>query len=236
MTVSTRRLEANRANAKKSTGPKTAEGKAKCSKNAITHGLCASTLVLETEDAEKYNHLRDNYVTRFAPRDLVEMDLVERMVHATWVTQRTWTLETDTIDLQIFRMRGSLDREFAEIPPHMRTAFAIEELAKKPVLSLLQRYEARQTNEYQRALKTLQELRKTVPLAAPGPLAPDCQTDPSPIPDTQEPLDPTPATATKPHRAETPADRGRARIINAPTEPRLSGTGSPTPLDPQPSM
>ena len=40
-TVSARKLQANRENAKKSTGPKTARGKANSRFNALKHGLCA---------------------------------------------------------------------------------------------------------------------------------------------------------------------------------------------------
>ena len=41
-TVSQARTEANRANAKRSTGPRTAEGKPRVSKNALRHGLSAA--------------------------------------------------------------------------------------------------------------------------------------------------------------------------------------------------
>lgn len=37
--ISSRKIEANRRNAQRSTGPKTPEGKAKSSKNSITHGI-----------------------------------------------------------------------------------------------------------------------------------------------------------------------------------------------------
>jgi hypothetical protein len=40
--VSQARAEANRANAKRSTGPRTAAGKARVSKNALRHGLTAA--------------------------------------------------------------------------------------------------------------------------------------------------------------------------------------------------
>jgi len=40
--VSKKQLDANRANAQESTGPKTAKGKEQSRKNAIKHGLCAS--------------------------------------------------------------------------------------------------------------------------------------------------------------------------------------------------
>jgi len=42
--VSERKLKANRENAKKSTGPRTARGKAFSRRNAVKHGLCAKDL------------------------------------------------------------------------------------------------------------------------------------------------------------------------------------------------
>lgn len=42
--TSIRQIEANRANAKRSTGPKTAGGKARSSQNALRHGLARTTI------------------------------------------------------------------------------------------------------------------------------------------------------------------------------------------------
>jgi hypothetical protein len=168
--ISERRLAANKANAQKSTGPKTPEGKARSSQNAVRHGLSATTFIVFNEDLEEYTELREDYMCRFAPRDRVEIDLIERMVHAAWNLRRTWNLENETINLQMFRMEGALEKEYIDMPERSRLAAAFEELAKQPALPLLHRYEARQSGEYQRALKTFLDLRKSVPLAPPGPL------------------------------------------------------------------
>ena len=48
-TVSARKLESNRANSKKSTGPKTARGKANSRFNAVKHGLCAKRLIFSSQ-------------------------------------------------------------------------------------------------------------------------------------------------------------------------------------------
>ncbi len=45
-----RQVEANRLNARKSTGPRTAAGKDRSRMNAVTHGLSARTLILPDED------------------------------------------------------------------------------------------------------------------------------------------------------------------------------------------
>ena len=49
-------IEANRLNALKSTGPRTAEGKDASRRNAIKHGLAAETLILPDEEAEAVAH------------------------------------------------------------------------------------------------------------------------------------------------------------------------------------
>jgi len=47
-------IHANRQNAQKSTGPKTAEGKAAVSQNAVKHGLIASEAVITGENLADY--------------------------------------------------------------------------------------------------------------------------------------------------------------------------------------
>lgn len=48
-----RKVEANRRNARKSTGPKSPEGKARVSRNAVTHGLCSRKALLPNEDLRR---------------------------------------------------------------------------------------------------------------------------------------------------------------------------------------
>ena len=49
-----KQIKANRKNSRKSTGPKTAEGKAKVSKNAVKHGLFAAEAVVTGENQADY--------------------------------------------------------------------------------------------------------------------------------------------------------------------------------------
>jgi hypothetical protein len=49
-----RQLEANRRNARLSTGPVTEEGKRRSRQNAVRHGLMAETVIGALEDAEDY--------------------------------------------------------------------------------------------------------------------------------------------------------------------------------------
>jgi len=52
-------MAANRANARKSTGPRMPEGRAVVAQNAVKHGLLARTAVLHGEDWEEYTCFRE---------------------------------------------------------------------------------------------------------------------------------------------------------------------------------
>ena len=52
--TSFRQIDANRRNARKSTGPITEEGKHHSRCNAVRHGLTAETIIGALEDAEDY--------------------------------------------------------------------------------------------------------------------------------------------------------------------------------------
>ncbi len=174
-----RRLAANRANAAKSTGPKTDAGKAASSRNAVQHGLSATKFILANEDIHECRQLRDDYINRFLPRDQVEMDLVDRMAHATWTLRRCWTMSNELMNLQMLRMEAQLAAEYDNFPERTRTASAFETLASQPALALLNRYEARLSSEYQRALRTLLELRKSIPVGPASPAEPDRVPEPA---------------------------------------------------------
>ncbi len=81
MTVTTpRKRAANRANAAKSTGPRTPEGKRRASRNAVIHGLFCRSVLLPGEDAERLRRLRHGIIGRIRPRDELERALADRVV------------------------------------------------------------------------------------------------------------------------------------------------------------
>jgi hypothetical protein len=69
--ISEKRLQANRANADRLTGPKTAAGKAVVRRNALKHGLLSRTISLLPDEVESFNSIRLN-MTKSQPAETRE--------------------------------------------------------------------------------------------------------------------------------------------------------------------
>src|SRR5260370_33858965 len=83
-----------RANGAKSRGPKTPEGKAVSSMNALRHGLTASRPLLPGESQESFEELLKEYMEEYDPDGPAERDVVHRMVVSTWREQRARPVQT----------------------------------------------------------------------------------------------------------------------------------------------
>src|SRR5690348_13641474 len=70
--VSEMRLLANRLNAKRSTGPKTAEGKARSRRNALKHGLAGRGIALPQVDENEYQDRIKAWTDDIQPQGAVE--------------------------------------------------------------------------------------------------------------------------------------------------------------------
>ena len=86
-------INANRENAKKSTGPRTAEGKAASSRNGLKHGLCADKHILPGEDPAEFLSLVQNLFDTFLPVGDGEEKLVLRIAAAQWRLDRIFPME-----------------------------------------------------------------------------------------------------------------------------------------------
>ncbi len=102
-----RQLAAQRANAAKSTGPKTPQGKARSSQNARKHGLFAQTALLDFEPSEEFVALRDSYFDEYQPQSPTEMHFIMEMANAQFRLRRVRGMEADLIQILITRERPS---------------------------------------------------------------------------------------------------------------------------------
>ena len=88
MVVSQAKLEANRRNAARSTGPRTSSGKARSSRNAVTHGLRAENLIMVDEDPQELADRKEAWSASLLPRDDVEQSAVDAAVDYAWLRDR----------------------------------------------------------------------------------------------------------------------------------------------------
>ncbi len=92
--ISPKQLAANRANAAKSTGPRTAPGKARSAQNARKHGFTASSFaVVRLEDLQEIAHLKEDLVALYQPVNSQELFALERMALAQQALLRAARLE-----------------------------------------------------------------------------------------------------------------------------------------------
>lgn len=105
MPASDKQIAANRQNAKKSTGPKSASGKAASSLNALKHGLYASNIVVASkdlvEDAAEYELLVSSLKEELSPETVFQECIVRKIANCLWRSRRVTEAEAALIEGEI---------------------------------------------------------------------------------------------------------------------------------------
>ena len=101
MIVSQARIDANRRNAQKSTGPRTEEGKARSRANALKHGLCASVCV--PEDLALVQQRSREIFDTLKPQNELHVWLVDQVALSTVRIDRTERIERRARDKHSLR-------------------------------------------------------------------------------------------------------------------------------------
>ena len=95
--ISAAKLEANRRNAARSTGPKSPEGKKRSRFNAMKHGILTSELLIlegpNAEDARAFNESLGALRQDLAPEGALEDLLVEKIAVCFWRQRRVLKCE-----------------------------------------------------------------------------------------------------------------------------------------------
>jgi hypothetical protein len=140
-------IEANRANARRSTGPRTAAGKARSAANSTRHGFCSQSVLLPGDDPAEYQTLLDELREAFPCVDLPEHRFVREMADAEWrlrrVRQHQETLLTEACE-EISSADPSLDPDRVQVRAYDQ---------KSTTLAVLMRYETKFERQYDRAFK-----------------------------------------------------------------------------------
>jgi hypothetical protein len=97
--VSERKANANRANAQRSTGPRTPAGKARSSLNALRHGILAKAafnLVIEgAERRTEFDAIVAGLAQEYQPRTMTEHMTVQQLAGCYWKLAKVWTHDTE---------------------------------------------------------------------------------------------------------------------------------------------
>src|SRR5438309_5043792 len=101
MIVSEARIQANRRNAQRSTGPKTEEGKQRSRANALKHGLCASVVV--AEDLKLVQQRASDWFDALKPQNEYQSWLVDEISVISLRIDRCERMERRARDLKAMR-------------------------------------------------------------------------------------------------------------------------------------
>jgi len=149
------RINANRANAQKSTGPRTPEGKARVSQNALKHGLLAQAVVLPDECPRSFADAHAALTDQLQPQTWIDRELVEVMAAASWRRKRAWHLET------VQYTEALRNQEEPNEDASRRTGLAYRTINdQSSVLKNLGRYEVRYSREFTRHLLLYEARRR----------------------------------------------------------------------------
>ncbi len=159
MPISEKRLAANRANAKLSRGPTSADGKRISSRNGAKKSALAKFILIDGESAARFDALLRAYETEFQPTTPTELAFVENMVIARWHQGRSLALHSAAINYEM-RNQCNVENNDENNTACNRAMHAIRSSAgNSPHLELLSRDQSRLDRQYTRALRGLAQFR-----------------------------------------------------------------------------
>ena len=161
---------ANRSNAQKSTGPRTAEGKATVAQNAVKHGLSARLDVIKREDQAEFDLHREAMLGELGPVGPMESMLAERVVSLSWRLKRVERIQNEVFDALLADRSSPLAKLVQSLSPkgagraEGEDDFAlgrvvIKDFSNSRVLDRLLMYERRIEHSLYKTMAELQRLR-----------------------------------------------------------------------------
>jgi hypothetical protein len=156
--ASQKQIEANRRNARRSTGPTSGVGKAVARFNALKHGMTAGAVVLPYEDPHSYAELRESLIGHYNPVGAAEAMLVEVVVNSYWRLLRARRVEASALRLGIQALK---QRNGGNPAPRSDDddALAVFFTGRDENLRHMERYNTNIERSYYRAIETLRKVQ-----------------------------------------------------------------------------
>jgi hypothetical protein len=147
-----KQTDANRLNARKSTGPRSEQGKASASRNAMRFGLFTRQLLLPGEDMEAFERLRTGLYAQLQPVGELERLYVERLFASAWRLRRTLAAEG-----RILARWHQHHRDLRSVPDLMSEQKPAEDLER------VQKHAAALERSMDKTLESLKRLQENRP-------------------------------------------------------------------------
>jgi hypothetical protein len=158
-----RKIAANQANAAKSTGPRTEEGKEVVAQNGVTHGLRSKSIVAPWEDQEEFDRFAEEMLACLAPSDPLERMMAERIVAEAWRARRAEAYEAQvmTAELAFQESDRAMYGYKYKGQPTPSVGMMVRSLLSAGTLTRLSSYQGRIDNSLLRFLRTFERLVTT---------------------------------------------------------------------------
>ena len=171
--TSDKQKASNRANAAKSTGPRSAAGKKKSSQNALVHGLTSQKSLLPNEKAEEYAQFELAIRSHFGDGSAIRLALVDIVVSYLWRIRRipnievalfAWVRHLEARTHDFVASDRIIVSAFDKIWPDAETKLTLEigrmfeTFFSSDYMNKFQRYEAGLQRDLRYALRELREL------------------------------------------------------------------------------
>ena len=226
-----RRIEANRLNAQKSTGPRSPEGKAVVRMNALKSGIDAQSTIIRGENPADLESLTNEYLAAHSPATPQERFYVDILIRCDWHMRRL-----ARADAQLWEYRFQDYSHMPEDCPLGKIYFYTD-----TVFTRLQRHMKSRERSYKDASRELALLQSAsgaddrfASSANAAPPAPELAPTPEPAPDRSPqpiattpsypeigfvPATPSEAPAEPPVEPQTTANQPRFLVLVTPDPP-----------------
>jgi hypothetical protein len=161
-TASAAQIDANRANSKHSTGPKSDDGKQTSALNGFKHGLTGQRMILQPHELETYRRLTEALRAQYQPETEIENQLVQHVINSNMRLHRIAAIDCNLFSIGLFEnTRDDVEHDAATESVIAQTRAWIKQADS---FEKLGRYESRISRamlKYMRELEHVQHLRKT---------------------------------------------------------------------------
>lgn len=151
------RTETNRENARKSTGPRTPEGKRRSALNATRHGLTSQVIVLPQEDLTAYQTFARAIVADLSPAGALEIQLAQSIADISWQLNRARALENNLHTLAAIDNADSIGTEHPQVHSALTVAGGFRN--QHPALANLSAHQHRLARQFERAYAQLHQIQ-----------------------------------------------------------------------------